>query len=105
MPQSDPSHSRRGHLKLWLADSAGAHIEALGWGMARRASEVELALVGGVPDDKRLREACESCRKLEAIDDVHASSAYRQHLATVMARRALEQACVRLPSRAAARAH
>ena len=30
------------HLKLWLTDSAGAHIEALGWGMARRATEVEL---------------------------------------------------------------
>ena len=30
------------HLKLWLADSGGAHIEALGWGMARRATEVEL---------------------------------------------------------------
>ena len=70
-----------------------------------RATEVERALVGGVPDDKRLREACECCRKLEAIDDVHASSTYRQHLATVMARRALEQACARLPSRAAARAH
>ena len=38
--------------------------------------------------------------KFEAIDDIHASSAYRQHLATVMARRALEQACARLPSRA-----
>ena len=30
------------HLKLWLADAAGAHIEALGWGMAKRATEVEL---------------------------------------------------------------
>ena len=29
------------HLKLWLSDAAGAHIEALGWGMARRAGEVE----------------------------------------------------------------
>jgi single-stranded-DNA-specific exonuclease len=29
------------HLKLWLGDSDGAHIEALGWGMARRAGEVE----------------------------------------------------------------
>jgi carbon-monoxide dehydrogenase medium subunit len=70
-----------------------------------RASEVERALVGGVPDDKRLREACESCRKLEAIDDVHASSGYRQQLAPVLARRALEQACARLPSRAGTRAH
>ncbi|HKN65041.1 MAG TPA: single-stranded-DNA-specific exonuclease RecJ [Gemmatimonadaceae bacterium] len=30
------------HLKLWLADAAGAHIEALGWGMAHRATEVEV---------------------------------------------------------------
>jgi single-stranded-DNA-specific exonuclease len=30
------------HLKLWLGDTAGAHIEALGWGMAHRATEVEL---------------------------------------------------------------
>ena len=30
------------HLKLWLADAAGMHIEALGWGMAKRAAEVEL---------------------------------------------------------------
>jgi len=71
-----------------------------------RARELEQALLGQVPDDKRLREACETCRKFEGIDDIHASSSYRQHLATVMARRALEQACARLPSRAAtARAH
>lgn len=30
------------HLKLWLSDAAGAHIEALGWGMAKRAGEAEL---------------------------------------------------------------
>ena len=30
------------HLKLWLGDASGAHIEALGWGMAKRATEVEL---------------------------------------------------------------
>lgn len=29
------------HLKLWLSDAAGSHIEALGWGMASRAAEVE----------------------------------------------------------------
>jgi aerobic carbon-monoxide dehydrogenase medium subunit len=67
-----------------------------------RCGEVEAALLGAVPDDKRLREASELCRKFEAIDDVHASSSYRQHLATVMARRALERARDRLPSQAAA---
>jgi aerobic carbon-monoxide dehydrogenase medium subunit len=66
-----------------------------------RAHELEAALIGRVPDDKLLREACESCRKFEAIDDVHAPVSYRQHLATVMSRRALERACSRLPSHAA----
>jgi carbon-monoxide dehydrogenase medium subunit len=68
-----------------------------------RATELEQALIGQAPDDKLLREACETCRKFEAIDDVHAPASYRQHLATVMSRRALEQARARLPSRAAAR--
>jgi carbon-monoxide dehydrogenase medium subunit len=67
-----------------------------------RASELERALIGQAPDDKLLREACESCRKLEAIDDVHAPASYRQHLAAVLSRRALEQARARLPSRAKA---
>jgi carbon-monoxide dehydrogenase medium subunit len=63
-----------------------------------RASEVEKALIGNRPDDKLLREICESCRKFDAVDDVHAPAAYRQQLATVMSRRALEQARSRLPS-------
>jgi aerobic carbon-monoxide dehydrogenase medium subunit len=63
-----------------------------------RAIEVEQALAGQVPDDKLLREACEACRKLEAIDDVHAPASYRQHLAAVLSRRALERARDRLPS-------
>jgi carbon-monoxide dehydrogenase medium subunit len=65
-----------------------------------RAREVEAALIGQVPEDKLLREACESCRKFEAIEDVHAPASYRQHLAAVLSRRALEQARGRLPSRA-----
>jgi carbon-monoxide dehydrogenase medium subunit len=65
-----------------------------------RATELEKALLGQKPDDKSLREACESCRTYEALDDVHAPASYRQHLATVMSRRALEQALARLPSRA-----
>jgi carbon-monoxide dehydrogenase medium subunit len=65
-----------------------------------RAVELEQALIGQPPDDKLLREACESCRKFAAIDDVHAPASYRQHLATVLSRRALEQARARLPSRA-----
>jgi carbon-monoxide dehydrogenase medium subunit len=65
-----------------------------------RATQVEQALVGQTPEDKLLREVCETCRGFEAIDDIHAPASYRQHLATVMSRRALEQARSRLKSRA-----
>jgi carbon-monoxide dehydrogenase medium subunit len=64
-----------------------------------RVKEVEQALIGQVPSDKMLREICESCRKLDALEDVHASSTYRQHLAAVLSRRALEQARDRIPPR------
>src|SRR3954447_23847236 len=78
-------------------DSAGkitrASLTLGGIGVAPvRVTEVEQALVGNVPDDKLLHEVCETCRKFEAMDDVHAPANYRQHLATVMSRRALEQA-------------
>ena len=92
---------------LLVEDGAGkiqrAAVVIGGMGMVPiRAVELEQALVGQVPDDKLLREACESCRKLEAIDDVHAPASYRQHLASVLSRRALELARARLPGRAAA---
>jgi aerobic carbon-monoxide dehydrogenase medium subunit len=92
---------------LLLEDGTGrisrARVIIGGMGMLPiRAVELEQALIGHAPDDKVLREACETCRKLDAIDDVHAPAAYRQHLATVLSRRALEQASARLPSRAAA---
>jgi aerobic carbon-monoxide dehydrogenase medium subunit len=93
-----------------LAEDGGGKIQRAavvigGMGMVPiRAAELERALIGHMPDDKVLREACESCRKLDAIDDVHAPAAYRQHLASVLARRALEAARARLPSRAAASA-
>ena len=37
-------------------------------------------------------KACESCRSFEAMADIHASADYRQHLAAVLSRRALEKA-------------
>jgi carbon-monoxide dehydrogenase medium subunit len=70
-----------------------------------RVTEVEQALVGQLPDEKLLRELCETCRKFEAMDDVHAPANYRQHLATVMSRRALEQALTRLTPGAKTTAH
>ena len=60
-----------------------------------RARDVEQAIVGQVPSAELFRDACESCRKLEAIDDVHAPASYRQHLAAVLSRRALEKAHAR----------
>jgi carbon-monoxide dehydrogenase medium subunit len=61
-----------------------------------RARELEQAITGQVPSGELFREACESCRKLEAIDDIHAPASYRQHLAAVLSRRALEKAYARL---------
>ena len=91
---------------LIAEDAAGnitrASVTLGGMGPAPvRATTVEQALIGHRPEDKLLRDACESCRGLDAIEDVHAPSSYRQHLATVMARRALERARGRLPSHAA----
>jgi carbon-monoxide dehydrogenase medium subunit len=89
---------------LLTEDNAGKIVRASvtlgGIGVApKRAAEVERALIGQSPDDKVLRETCEACRAYEALDDIHAPASYRQHLATVMSRRALEQALARLPSR------
>jgi carbon-monoxide dehydrogenase medium subunit len=67
-----------------------------------RARQVEQALIGQVATDKLLRETCESCRKLDAIDDIHASASYRQQLAAVLSRRALEQARERIAPRPSA---
>jgi len=61
-----------------------------------RASEVERALIGETIEEKRLREICETLRKLDAIDDIHAPTSYRQQLATVLPRRALLKAHERM---------
>jgi carbon-monoxide dehydrogenase medium subunit len=92
---------------LLVEDAAGkierAAVVIGGMGMVPiRAVELEQALLGQVPDDQLLRAACESCRKLDAIEDVHAPASYRQHLASVLSRRALELARARLPGHAAA---
>jgi carbon-monoxide dehydrogenase medium subunit len=82
---------------LLQADGAGritrAAVTLGGMGATPvRAGELEAGLIGQKPDAEFLRQACESCRGLDALDDVHAPAAYRQHLATVMSRRALEKA-------------
>jgi carbon-monoxide dehydrogenase medium subunit len=65
-----------------------------------RASEVERALIGETIEEKRLREICETLRKLDAIEDIHAPTSYRQQLATVLPRRALIKAHERIAQRA-----
>jgi carbon-monoxide dehydrogenase medium subunit len=92
------------------ADAAGklsrVSVTIGGMGTAPvRAREVEQALLGAVPGKELFREACESCRKLEAIDDVHAPASYRQHLAAVLSRRALEKAHARLLEAQAGQVH
>ena len=57
-----------------------------------RASGVEQAIVGKAPASELFAQACESCRAIEAIEDIHAPASYRQHLAAVLSRRALEKA-------------
>jgi len=57
-----------------------------------RAHGVEQALIGEEPEEKRLREICETLRALEAVDDIHAPASYRQQLAAVLSRRALIKA-------------
>jgi carbon-monoxide dehydrogenase medium subunit len=92
---------------LLLTDSAGkitrcaVTLGGMGVGPVR-ASELERELIGQAPSVDALRQACESCRKFEALDDVHAPASYRQHLATVMSRRALEKAYTRATGRAPA---
>jgi aerobic carbon-monoxide dehydrogenase medium subunit len=65
-----------------------------------RASEVERALIGETIEEKRLRDICETLRTLDAIEDIHAPSSYRQQLATVLPRRALIKAHERIAERA-----
>ena len=60
-----------------------------------RMNGIEDALIGQTGDEEKLRELCEDCRDIDALGDVYASTEYRQHLATVMSRRALVKAYTR----------
>jgi aerobic carbon-monoxide dehydrogenase medium subunit len=57
-----------------------------------RATAVEQAIAGQAPSSALFRDACEWCRGIEPMADIHASADYRQHLAAVLSRRALEKA-------------
>jgi carbon-monoxide dehydrogenase medium subunit len=58
--------------------------------------EVEEILVGQPSGEDLFRAAGEACRKVEAVEDANAPSAYRQHLAAVLCRRALTMADARM---------
>jgi len=93
--------------------SAAALLEEDGAGKVKRASvtlggvgpapvrvkEIERAIVGHAASDALFRDACEVCRKIEAMQDVHAPSSYRRHLAAVLSRRALEKAHARIQAK------
>ena len=65
-----------------------------------RARQVEQAITGQAGSEALFRQACESCRSVEAMSDVHAPAEYRQHLAAVLSRRALEKAHARAQGKA-----
>ena len=60
-----------------------------------RRTEAEEILTGQTGSEALFREAGEACRGIDAMEDVYASSKYRQHLAAVLTRRALVKAYAR----------
>lgn len=60
-----------------------------------RLPDAELLLKGECWSDALLEEAADNASVVAGIDDVHATAAYRQKIAVVMVRRALEQAVAR----------
>jgi aerobic carbon-monoxide dehydrogenase medium subunit len=60
-----------------------------------RLPDAESLLIGESPSDELLQEVASKASAVAGIDDVHATAAYRQKIAVVMARRALEQAVAR----------
>ena len=56
------------------------------------ARDVEKMLTGAGASPRLFSEAGEACRKLDCMEDVHVTAAYRRQLAAVLARRALEKA-------------
>jgi len=66
----------------------------------QRMRNVEKALVGQKASEEMFRALCEECRKVDAIEDVHAPASYRQHLAAVLSRRALVAAHGRIKGHA-----
>jgi carbon-monoxide dehydrogenase medium subunit len=58
-----------------------------------RLREVEAAIAGQQPSAEMFREVSEYSRRLEPMNDIHADTEYRRHLAIVLTARALNRAC------------
>ena len=67
-----------------------------------RCGEVEAAITGTRGGTEVHRQAAEACRNIDAMEDVHASKAYRRHLAQVLTSRALDSAYGRASAGSAA---
>jgi carbon-monoxide dehydrogenase medium subunit len=67
-----------------------------------RCAEIETAIIGTRGDSKIYEQAAQACRSLDVMEDVHASKAYRRHLAEVLTIRALHTAHDRATSGSAA---
>ena len=61
-----------------------------------RVTPAENALMGAPGSAETFGTAAEMCRAIDAHDDIHAPASYRQHLAVVLSRRALEAAWSRV---------
>jgi aerobic carbon-monoxide dehydrogenase medium subunit len=61
-----------------------------------RAAQAEKLLLRARATADLFEEAGEACRKLEVMEDVHVTAAYRRQLAAVLSRRALEKAHERI---------
>lgn len=66
-----------------------------------RCAEVEAALVGSTGGADAHERASAACREIDAMEDVHATRAYRRNLAQVLASRALDAAYARARNGAA----
>lgn len=60
-----------------------------------KMTEIETMLIGQRPDEAPYKAVAEHCRKIDAMADSLIPSDYRQHLAGVLGRRALEAAVAR----------
>jgi carbon-monoxide dehydrogenase medium subunit len=62
----------------------------------RRLSNAEAALIGQPIDKLDVEPVVTEARALDAMEDVHVTAGYRRHLAGVLIRRALHEACTTL---------